>query len=463
MKLYEINLTQFHIFSELLIGMSVLYLLFYSILTSQTTKNYAVEIVVQDCIIFFFVILCAIFFKECCNNCNYLSFQESIVVDYVAFFSKYVIILSSIICLIMVKHYINYRQINFFEYSIIFLFSILSLLILCSTYDFITAYLIIEFQSLTFYFLSASKKNSFSSIKSGLKYFILGSFSSGLLLFGISLSYGYMGSTNFKNFFVIFEKITNPLNVIIYFNYNFIQTMLSPADFLELPILGSIDRKCDPYTSLYINTIHRETYIQLCEKKIVYKNEFQDFAIIYDYHLTHDLKQLYTVLPDVGLEYPAELPKTKRGQINSIRIRYPWGHVYTMLHLFADGRIITVLPEGFHTTMEMITSQVTDPSMRARIWDHVQFERFVDFYRAVGLDIPETVLYNLRIAQILLQFPDPADTLYEKVDFDPNISELFEECTNLTHEYEGDAVRNIGLNIGGAGRCSRCSAGEEFK
>jgi len=67
-----------------------------------------------------------------------------------------------------------------------------------SSYDFISMYLTIEMQSLCFYVLASSKRNSEFSTEAGLKYFILGAFSSGILLFGASLIYGFSGITNFE-------------------------------------------------------------------------------------------------------------------------------------------------------------------------------------------------------------------------------------------------------------------------
>lgn len=85
-----------------------------------------------------------------------------------------------------------------FEYMILILFSTLSMLLMISSYDFISMYLTIELQSLSFYVLAASKRNSEFSTEAGLKYFILGAFSSGILLFGCSMVYGFTGITNFN-------------------------------------------------------------------------------------------------------------------------------------------------------------------------------------------------------------------------------------------------------------------------
>jgi NADH-quinone oxidoreductase subunit N len=100
----------------------------------------------------------------------------------------------------MIQQYLADQKLNHFEYVLLLLFSILGLFILISSNDLLTAYLAIELQSLSFYVLAAFKKNSTFSIESGIKYFILGSFSSCLFLLGSSLLYGLTGTINFEDF-----------------------------------------------------------------------------------------------------------------------------------------------------------------------------------------------------------------------------------------------------------------------
>ena len=86
--------------------------------------------------------------------------------------------------------------------------SILGLLLLVSSNDLITAYLAIEMQSLSFYVLATFKRESAFSTESGLKYFILGAFSSGLILFGSSYIYGLTGSLNFTDLSILLDGLT---------------------------------------------------------------------------------------------------------------------------------------------------------------------------------------------------------------------------------------------------------------
>jgi NADH:ubiquinone oxidoreductase subunit 2 (subunit N) len=78
--------------------------------------------------------------------------------------------------------------------------------LLISAYDLIAMYLVIELQSLCFYVIAALKRNSEFSTKAGLRYFILGAFSSGILLFGCSMIYGFIRVTNFEELAKFFTR-----------------------------------------------------------------------------------------------------------------------------------------------------------------------------------------------------------------------------------------------------------------
>ena len=95
--------------------------------------------------------------------------------------------------------YIKLESLNVFEYWILSLFSLLAMFCLLSAYDILALYLAIELQSLTFYILASLNRTSEFSTEAGLKYFILGAFSSILLLFGFSLLYGTTGLTHFED------------------------------------------------------------------------------------------------------------------------------------------------------------------------------------------------------------------------------------------------------------------------
>jgi len=94
-------------------------------------------------------------------------------------------------------YYFKYEKFYVGEYTVLLFLALFGMIILMYSNDFITMYLAVELQSLSLYVLASIKRNKLLSLEAGLKYFATGSFSSGLLVFGISLIYGLFGSTNF--------------------------------------------------------------------------------------------------------------------------------------------------------------------------------------------------------------------------------------------------------------------------
>jgi len=94
--------------------------------------------------------------------------------------------------------YIEINNINKMEYPILILSSILGMMVMISSNDLIVFYMGLELQSLALYVLASFNRENLLSTESGLKYFVLSALSSGLLLYGCSLIYGFSGSTNFN-------------------------------------------------------------------------------------------------------------------------------------------------------------------------------------------------------------------------------------------------------------------------
>ncbi len=116
-------------------------------------------------------------------------------------FSKFfqILILLSVSCLLfMSKQYLQKNNLFKPEYPILIIFSTLGMMIMISSNNFLLLYLGLEIQSLSLYVVSSFRRDNYKSTEAGLKYFILGSLSSGLMLFGISLIYGSTGSINFE-------------------------------------------------------------------------------------------------------------------------------------------------------------------------------------------------------------------------------------------------------------------------
>ena len=85
-----------------------------------------------------------------------------------------------------------------FEYPLLVAFSVVGMMVMVSAGDLMALYMGLELQSLALYVIAALRRDSINSTEAGLKYFVLGALSSGLLLYGASLSYGYAGTTGFS-------------------------------------------------------------------------------------------------------------------------------------------------------------------------------------------------------------------------------------------------------------------------
>ena len=124
-------------------------------------------------------------------------FLDSFTRDSFSNFFKIIILISSLFVLNSSKNYILDNKLGKFEYPIIILLSILGMFFMVSSNDIILFYLGLELQSLSLYILASMDRDNLKSSESGIKYFVLSALSSGLLLYGCSLLYGFTGSTNF--------------------------------------------------------------------------------------------------------------------------------------------------------------------------------------------------------------------------------------------------------------------------
>ncbi len=124
-------------------------------------------------------------------------FNNSYTIDYFSLFMKVLTLIACIFVMLSSFDYIKLIGINKIEYPILILSATLGMMIMISSYDLIVFYMGLELQSLSLYVLASFNRDNYRSSEAGLKYFILGALSSGLLLYGCSLIYGFSGSTNF--------------------------------------------------------------------------------------------------------------------------------------------------------------------------------------------------------------------------------------------------------------------------
>ena len=199
---------------EIFLGISIVYLTIHGTFLSANTKY----LLIHNSVLYLSVLIITMFSFLLVNNAlecsNIQIFNNTIMADYLSFSSKFWIATMSIFCFLMVERYIAVQKINYFEYSVLILFALLGIFFICSSNDLITAYLSIELQSLSFYIMATMKKDSAFSVDAGLKYFILGAFSSSLFLFGSSILYGISGTLNFedlKNLFFLINSDSNGL------------------------------------------------------------------------------------------------------------------------------------------------------------------------------------------------------------------------------------------------------------
>lgn len=117
--------------------------------------------------------------------------------DLYARFAKVLILISAAAVLLIGQDYVLKWGLDRFEYPILMALSVLGMMVMVSASNLITLYMGLELMSLALYVIAALRRDSLRSTEAGLKYFVLGSMSSGLLLYGASLTYGFAGTTDF--------------------------------------------------------------------------------------------------------------------------------------------------------------------------------------------------------------------------------------------------------------------------
>jgi NADH-quinone oxidoreductase subunit N len=126
-----------------------------------------------------------------------VTFGGSFIVDDFARFLKILALIGSAATLILSAEFLADEKSRIFEYSILVLLSTVGMMVLISAGDLIMLYLGLELMSLALYVVAASNRDNAKSTEAGLKYFVLGALSSGMLLYGASLIYGFTGTVSF--------------------------------------------------------------------------------------------------------------------------------------------------------------------------------------------------------------------------------------------------------------------------
>lgn len=129
---------------------------------------------------------------------NVSAFHGAFIADGFARFAKTVILFGSAVMLLLSEDYMRRHGQLKYEFPILVALAVLGMMVMVSAGDLMSLYMGLELQSLALYVVAAFRRDSVRSTEAGLKYFVLGALSSGLLLYGASLVYGYTGATEFK-------------------------------------------------------------------------------------------------------------------------------------------------------------------------------------------------------------------------------------------------------------------------
>ena len=177
---------------EVFISLSIMFLLILGVFKKNSSK------LIQNISLVVLLITAVIIFNETFGIEEMILFNGSVIIDYLSSFMKIVTLLAAFLSLVISSNYL--RSFKFFkiEYPILILSSVLGMMIMISSNDLIVFYMGLELQSLALYVLATFNRDEIKSSEAGLKYFILSALSSGLLLYGCSLIYGFSGSTNFN-------------------------------------------------------------------------------------------------------------------------------------------------------------------------------------------------------------------------------------------------------------------------
>ena len=180
------------VFPEIFLSLSIMFLLILGVFKKDSSK------IVQNTSLIILIITAVITFNETLGIEETFLFNRSVIIDYLSSFMKIVSLLAAFLVLVISSNYLKTFKIFKIEYPILILSSVLGMMIMISSNDLIVFYMGLELQSLALYVLATFNRDQLKSSEAGLKYFVLSALSSGLLLYGCSLIYGFTGSTNFN-------------------------------------------------------------------------------------------------------------------------------------------------------------------------------------------------------------------------------------------------------------------------
>ena len=176
---------------EIFLSLSIMFLLIMGVFKKDSSK------LIHNLSLIILLITAVIIFNENLGIERALLFNGSVIIDYMSSFMKIITLLAAFLVLVISSNYLKIFKIFKIEYPILILSSVLGMMIMIASNDLIVFYMGLELQSLALYVLATFNRDHIKSSEAGLKYFVLSALSSGLLLYGCSLIYGFTGSTNF--------------------------------------------------------------------------------------------------------------------------------------------------------------------------------------------------------------------------------------------------------------------------
>ena len=193
--MYNLNL----VLPEIFVSLSVMFLLILGVFKKNSSQ------LIFNLSLITFLITTIFVINETFSVERITLFNGSVVIDHMASLMKIITLIGGFLVLVVSSSYLKTFKIFKIEYPILILSSVLGMMIMISSNDLMVFYMGLELQSLALYVLATFNRDQLKSSEAGLKYFVLSALSSGLLLYGCSLIYGFSGSTNF-------DLIANQLN-----------------------------------------------------------------------------------------------------------------------------------------------------------------------------------------------------------------------------------------------------------
>lgn len=192
----------YYIFPEIILFSGALALLMLDVFFSKKFKNF---FLVTHSLSLAFVVGAIICLMDIINVKESIYSNMLSINPLLSFIKIIILCLLAMVITLSIKYVSNNQKISS-EFIALYMMSSVGAMVLVSSYDFLTFYLGLELHSLPLYLLATINRKSLRSSESGMKYFILGCLASGILLFGISIVYGFSGTTNFVEFFNLYFK-----------------------------------------------------------------------------------------------------------------------------------------------------------------------------------------------------------------------------------------------------------------